>query len=146
MAAIIRDVMTEHGASGPGFAIHDSEVGAMSQAYPGGRSRYFVIESEGRVVGGGGFAPLAGADANTCELRKMYFRPSVRGLGLGRDLLAHCLEEMKLAGFEICYLETLKSMARARKLYEAFGFTPRCSALGGTGHFACDTYYEKKLT
>ena len=32
VAAIIRTVMTEHGASGPGFAIHDAEVLAMIRA------------------------------------------------------------------------------------------------------------------
>ncbi len=145
MARVIRDVMTEHGASGPGFAIHDAEVGAMSKAYARPRHRFLVVTRRGKVIGGGGFAPLDGADRTTCELRKMYFRPEARGLGVGRELLSRLLGEMKKAGYRRCYLETLASMERARKLYVESGFEARCGPLGRTGHFACDMYYERAL-
>ncbi|MBL8752713.1 MAG: GNAT family N-acetyltransferase [Planctomycetes bacterium] len=147
MAAIIRAVMTEHGASGAGFAIHDAEVDHMSAAYRGDRARYFVVEHGGTVLGGGGFAPLAGPDADrtTCELRKMYFRPEARGKGLGRNLLALLLDEMRQAGFRRCYLETFRTMQQAQKLYRAAGFRPQCSAEGATGHHGCDTFYAMVL-
>src|SRR5262249_54827594 len=83
VAAVIRRVMPEFGASGPGFAINDPEVDFMTRAYAGRRARYWVIEHRGRIVGGGGFAPLAGAARGVCELRKMYFLPEARGKGLG---------------------------------------------------------------
>ena len=68
MAAIIRAVMPEFGATGCGFAINDPEVDWMSRAYAAQRSAYFVAEDEtGRVIGGGGVAPLEGGDADTCE-------------------------------------------------------------------------------
>ena len=79
MAAIIRAVMPEFGASGDGFAINDPEVDWMSRAYSEPRHAYFVLERDGRVLGGAGIAPLAGGDASTCELRKMYFLPEARG-------------------------------------------------------------------
>jgi putative acetyltransferase len=144
MAAIIRQVMTEMGASGPGFAIHDAEVDDMTRAYPGPRARYYVVERGGRVVGGGGFAPLDGGPDDTCELRKMYFLPEARGGGTGRRLLGLLLDEARAAGFRVCYLETLAGMAAARALYESVGFRPSC-ALGATGHFGCDTHYVKTL-
>jgi putative acetyltransferase len=75
----------------------------------------------------------------------MYFRPECRGLGLGRTLLLRLLEEMRRCGYRRCYLETLESMTAARKLYVECGFTPRCSPLGATGHFACDAWYERAL-
>ncbi len=154
VAAIIRQVMTEHGASGPGFAIHDPEVAAMSAAYLPPRAGYFVIEDvpgagcdgeRRQVVGGGGFAPLAGGDERTCELRKMYFLPHLRGRGLGRALLAHVLDAARRAGYARCYLETLASMQRARRLYEAAGFTRLCGPEGATGHFGCDAWYALEL-
>ena len=49
VAAIIRTVMPEFGANGPGFAIHDPEVDWMSRAYSGPRSAYFVVEQEVNV-------------------------------------------------------------------------------------------------
>src|SRR5690606_29509637 len=79
VAAIIRAVLPEFGATGPGFAINDPEVDWMSRAYAAPRRAYFVIEGDGgRVVGGGGVGPLEGGDADTCELRKMYFLPEAR--------------------------------------------------------------------
>lgn len=147
ISAIIRAVMTEHGASGPGFAIHDAEVAAMSAAYAVRNARYYVVERDGKVLGGGGFAPLAGSDprAATCELRKMYFLPAARGLGLGRALLSLLLDEMRAAGFRRCYLETTGQMTAAQRLYRAAGFAPLCRAEGATGHHGCDTFYARGL-
>ena len=87
IAAVIRAVMPEFGADGPGFAIHDVEVDAMHAAYSQPRSAYFVVELDGEVRGGGGVAPLADGDADTCELRKMYFLPALRGSGAGTTLM-----------------------------------------------------------
>lgn len=147
VAATIRAVMTEHGACGPGFAIHDAEVDGMCAAYRGPQARYFVLERDGQVLGGAGFAPLSGSDpaAVTCELRKMYFRPESRGRGLGRALLLLLLDEMRTAGFRRCYLETTHQMQQAQKLYRAAGFRPLCGAEGATGHHGCDTFYARDL-
>ena len=148
VADIIRTVMTEHGAVGSGFAIVDPEVSCMSQAYRDDSdppARYFVIEHEGRVIGGAGFAPLAGGDPGVCELRKMYLRPSARGAGLGRRLLALVLEEARAAGYARCYLETMATMHSARALYESVGFARLPCALGNTGHYGCDAWYARAL-
>src|SRR5258706_6484468 len=82
VAAIIRTVMPEFGASGQGFAINDPEVDFMSRAYGGDRSRYWVVEREAKIVGGGGFAPLDGGDADGCRLRQRDFLPGSPGSGL----------------------------------------------------------------
>lgn len=147
VAAIIRTVMTEHGASGPGFAIHDAEVLAMSQNYRTADARYYVVEHAGTVHGGAGFARLAGTtqDAAVCELRKMYFLPEARGLGLGRRMIALLLDEMRAAGYRRCYLETTGRMLAAQRLYRAAGFEPQCTAEGATGHHGCDTFYVRLL-
>ena len=145
MAQIIRTVMPEFGADGPGFAIHDPEVDALANAYQQPMHAYFVVEMDDEVVGGAGIAPLQGADSSICELRKMYFLPVARGKGLGQRMLAHNLEVAKQLGFKQCYLETLIQMTAAQKLYEAFGFMRIPQALGQTGHFGCDRFYIKNL-
>ena len=144
-AAIIREVMPSFGASGPGFALSDPEVDHMAAAYTAPRSAYFVVEIDGRVVGGAGIAPLAGADADICELRKMYFLPEARGLGLGERMLRLCLETARDLGFRRCYLETLTGMDAAMRLYEKLGFRQLCGAIGNTGHFGCDRHYALDL-
>ncbi|MBL8297736.1 MAG: N-acetyltransferase [Rhodanobacteraceae bacterium] len=145
IAAIIRAVMPEFGASGPGFAIHDAEVDTMAQAYAIPRAAYFVVERDGAVLGGGGVAALSGGDADTCELRKMYFLPALRGLGAGQTLIALCLATARDFGYRRCYLETLSGMDAAQALYLKNGFQRIAGPLGGTGHYSCDKYYLREL-
>ena len=141
MAAIIRRVMPEFGATGCGFAINDPEVDWISRAYAELRHAYFVVEHDGVVLGGGGIAPLSGGDADTCELRKMYFLPQARGIGAGAMMMARCLDAARAAGFARCYLETLTGMDAAMRLYERSGFRRIDGPLGATGHGGCDTFY-----
>jgi putative acetyltransferase len=145
VAAIIRTVMPEFGADGEGFAIHDAEVAAMSAAYAKPRSAYFVVEIGGKVVGGGGVAPLEHGEPGVCELRKMYFLPEARGLGAGHAMIARCLEAARAFGFERCYLETLTGMDAAQALYRRHGFVPLCTPMGSTGHHGCDRWFIKTL-
>jgi putative acetyltransferase len=145
VAALIRTVMPEFGATGEGFAINDPEVDWMATAYAEPRCAYFVVERDGVVQGGGGIAPLAGGDADTCELRKMYFLPSLRGLGAGAALMERCLAAARQHGFKRCYLETLCGMTAAQKLYQRVGFRRIEHALGATGHGGCDTFFALEL-
>ncbi|HEY8146607.1 MAG TPA: helix-turn-helix domain-containing GNAT family N-acetyltransferase [Kofleriaceae bacterium] len=145
MGGVIRTVMTEFGASGPGFAIHDPEVDEMSRTYRAQGSAYWVVVRGDRVVGGGGYGRLTGAGEEVCELRKMYFLPETRGVGMGATLLAYVLDQAARAGYRVCYLETLVSMTAARRLYEAFGFRRIDGPMGATGHFSCDAYYVRDL-
>jgi putative acetyltransferase len=145
IARIIRSVMPEFGACGSGFAINDPEVDWMHRAYSAPRSAYFVVELDGEIVGGGGVAPLEGGDADTCELRKMYFLPRARGLGAGAAVMAAALENARNFGFRRCYLETLTGMDAAMRLYERNGFRRIDAPLGATGHGGCDLWYLKDL-
>lgn len=145
MASVIRTVMPEFGACGDGFAINDPEVDWMSRAYAQPRSAYFVLEHGGVVVGGGGMAPLEGGDADTCELRKMYFLAEARGLGAGSAMMARCLEAARAAGFRRCYLETLAGMDAAMRLYERSGFRRIPGPMGATGHGGCNAFYLLEL-
>jgi putative acetyltransferase len=145
VASIIRQVMPEYGAVGDGFAINDPEVDWMSRAYTDNRSAYYVVQINGVVKGGGGIAPLAGGDGDTCELRKMYFLPECRGLGAGTALMAKCLQAARYFGYKKCYLETLDNMHEAQKLYERSGFKKQCGAMGDTGHGGCNTFYVLEL-
>ncbi|HWM86120.1 MAG TPA: bifunctional helix-turn-helix transcriptional regulator/GNAT family N-acetyltransferase [Kofleriaceae bacterium] len=145
VAGIVRAGLTEFGATGPGFAIHDPEVDSISAGYSAPGHGYWVLVRRGQVVGGGGFAPLTGGEPGVCELRKMYFTPEARGVGMGARMLAHVLEEASRAGHRTCYLETLEAMVQARRLYESFGFRRIEGPMGATGHFGCDAWYLRDL-
>jgi GNAT superfamily N-acetyltransferase len=56
------------------------------------------------------------------ELKRMYLRPTHRGLGLGKQLLATALEWARANGARVVKLDTSDRMETARALYEAHGF------------------------
>jgi putative acetyltransferase len=145
LASLLRVVMEEFGVSGEGSSFHDPEVRDMAAAYASQGSAYFVVESEENLVGGGGLGPLAGGAPGTSELRKMYLKPDARGHGVGRALLARCLDSARQQGYQRIYLETRKNMLDARRLYERNGFTAVTTPMGHTGHFGCDAWYVRDL-
>jgi putative acetyltransferase len=147
VAKTIHGVMNEFGCSGDGFAIHDTEVDAMNSNYQDSGSGYYVVTRDGQIYGGAGFARLEGTtpDEAVCELRKMYYRPESRGLGLGRAMIELVLDEMRIAGYRRCYLETTSWMDRAQSLYRHAGFTEQSNREGQTGHHGCDTFFSRAL-
>jgi putative acetyltransferase len=145
VARVIREVMTEFQAIGEGYSVGDAEVDDMYGNYRDKRSCYYVIALDGKVVGGGGIGPLAGGGKITCELRKMFFLPATRGLGLGRRLLLLLMDEAKKRGYKKCYLETLDRMWGANELYRKNGFELLEKAMGKTGHCSCDRWYLLNL-
>lgn len=149
VAAIIRTVMPEFDCVGEGYSIEDPEVDEMYSAFqqPGGRAFYVVErQADGRLLGCGGYAPLAGEDhPNVCELQKMYFLSELRGLGLGKQLLERCLIGAKKDGYQHMYLETVSRMEAAGKLYRKMGFALIEGQLGATGHGGCDTFMMRAL-
>ncbi|MCP4047997.1 MAG: GNAT family N-acetyltransferase [Gammaproteobacteria bacterium] len=145
VAAIIRQVMTEFQAVGRGYSINDSEINDMYTAYAMKGSAFYVASLHDRVLGCGGFGPLTGGDKEVCELRKMYFKSELRGMGVGAKLLKLCLKEATRAGFKRCYLETIDSMEQARRLYGNHGFRYLDKPMGDTGHSSCGTWMVKDL-
>ena len=140
IAAVVRAVSAEYGLTADkGYGVADPNLDFLHETYLGERSRYWVIEGpDGSILGGGGIAPLAGEEGQVCELQKMYFMPSLRGLGLGRRLVLQALDEARALGYQRCYLETTAVLREATALYESLGFEHLPGPLGCTGHDACE--------
>ncbi|TRO67015.1 GNAT family N-acetyltransferase [Christiangramia sabulilitoris] len=142
---LIRKVLVEMGVPKVGTAYEDKALDDMTQTYTGERQAYFVVEENSKIIGGAGIAPLAGLEKKICELQKMYFLPIARGRGLGKAMIARCLEFAKNNGFEKCYIETLPYMENARKLYDKNGFKVIDQPMGNTGHYNCTVFMIKDL-
>ncbi|MFA7834498.1 GNAT family N-acetyltransferase [Aeromonas dhakensis] len=140
IAAVVRAVSAEYGLTADkGYGVADPNLDFLHETYLGEHSRYWVIEGpDGSILGGGGIAPLAGEEGQVCELQKMYFMPSLRGLGLGRRLVLQALDEARSLGYQRCYLETTAVLREATALYESLGFEHLPGPLGSTGHDACE--------
>lgn len=147
IAAVIRDVLREHGLDREGFAFVDPELDSMYAHYQAPAAAYLVLSSKDgkKLLGGGGFAHLEGGDAVTAELKKMYFRPEVRGLGYGRTMIESLLASAQAAGYQQIYLETVEEMLPAIALYEKVGFQKLRRPLGQTGHTGCNVWMLRNL-
>lgn len=149
IAAAIRAVFTElfdpRGVSKCGTAFEDPHLDHLFEEYDQPKAVYFVIEKEGRILGGAGIKKLDQHEGNVCELQKMYFLSEARGLGLGAKMIKLCLDKAKEFGFEQCYLETMPFMEDAQKLYLKNGFAYIDHPMGGTGHYSCPVWMLRNL-
>ncbi|MFI0427657.1 MAG: GNAT family N-acetyltransferase [Flavobacterium sp.] len=145
IAKVIRAIFHELDAPKVGTAYADPILDTLYEVYQAPRSIYYVVENEGKVVGGCGVASLENGNVSVCELQKMYFAPEIRGTGFAEKIIEKCLEFAKIQGYEICYLETLSFMTAAQKLYKRIGFENICAPMGNTGHSSCEVWMTKKL-
>ncbi|RAJ35828.1 acetyltransferase (GNAT) family protein [Kitasatospora sp. SolWspMP-SS2h] len=65
--------------------------------------------------------PAAGTPGSA-ELKRLYVRPSARGHGLGRALLAAAEDAARALGHTRLRLDTMAEFAEARALYTAAGY------------------------
>lgn len=126
-----------------GVSLHDPELERLSEVYNQPGTGYWVAEARGVIVGGAGLAPLSGK-TGICEMQKLYFSRDVKGMGLGRRMIAFILAQATAMKYQACYLETLDELKDAVRLYEAFGFR-YAEKMGETGHDSCGICMLKKL-
>ncbi|MCF6300866.1 MAG: GNAT family N-acetyltransferase [Proteobacteria bacterium] len=145
--AIVVDTLKEFNISGDGYACVDPELENMFAAYNLPRSYYYVVELNDEIAGVGGIAPLEDSvDPDVAELRKMYFKSSLRGMGVGTELIQLCIEKAKEFQFKQIYLETVPEMKAAQKLYQNQGFRYIDQRMGATGHCGCGVLMLLDLT
>jgi putative acetyltransferase len=145
IAAVIREVFVSDGYPKTGTAFADKQLDFMFETYDIPRAVYFVVESNGKIIGGVGVSQLDNSTENICELQKMYFLNKVRGKGIGFQLIQICLEKATELGYEKCYLETLPEMLTAQNLYKKVGFEYLSEPIGNTGHTTCPVWMLKNL-
>ena len=146
IAAVIRQVFIADNFPKTGTAFADTQLDFMFETYNQPRATYFVLENDGKIIGGAGVSQLENSTDNICELQKMYFLQEARGKGIGFQMIQKCLEAASKFGYEKCYLETLPEMLTAQHLYKKSGFEYVSAPLGSTGHTTCPVWMIKKLT
>lgn len=101
IAKIIRNSLEEFGANKPGTVYFDKttdDLFGLFHSTP--KSKYFIIERNNEILGGGGIYPTEGLDNDTCEFVKMYLAKKARGFGLGKMMITKCLAVAKDFGFK----------------------------------------------
>ena len=143
--AAIRGCFPEFGLPLVGTAYADEETAKMFESYQNDNDIYYVVEYNGKVLGGGGVKPLKDYEGEVCEIQKMYFNKAIRGRGLGKLIFEKCIKTAKDLGYKKCYLESASQLNAAIHIYETFGFIHLDKPLGNTGHFSCGVWMIKDL-
>lgn len=142
---VLISVMTEFGVPDHGTALQDDELDNMSNAYNENNSIYYVVLADNIICGGAGISKLKGTNKNICELQKMYFLPTIRGKGIGSNLITKCLDFAKKSQYNLCYIETMYNMIDAQNLYKKNGFVYIDHPMGDTGHSSCPVWMTLEL-
>jgi putative acetyltransferase len=102
----------------------DSEIAALPGSYapPDGRLLLALDVREQDPGEAAGCAALRRFDKDTCEMKRLYVRPNLRGHGAGRMLVEELIAEARLIGYERMVLDTLPGMTEAHGLYRNLGF------------------------
>lgn len=112
-ARLVEDVHAEFGFSYD--AELDADLGDPESHYP-----FILLVKCGTSVVGS--AVLTEPRAGITTLKRMYLRPSLRGLGWGRRLLDGVTERAVEYGCKEIHLDTTTRQAGARRLYERNDF------------------------
>jgi len=115
----------------------DAHFAIDTRAMMGGSVREYVEHTIDKVCSDGSFLVAHEADApiamgafrklrdDVSEIKRMYVRPSHRGLRVGEALLRRLIEEAGEAGARTIVLDSAPFMTTAHRLYRSHGFVDR---------------------
>jgi putative acetyltransferase len=139
VAEVISSVLAEYGLGWEPVGA-DRDVLEVENYYLATGGEFWVVESQGQVVGTAGYYPFHRGE-KAVEIRKMYLLPQARRLGLGKFLLQELEKAIALKGFQQIWIETASVLVEAIKLYESSSYHPAT----GVETVRCDRIYLKNL-
>lgn len=141
---IVQASLESKGLAVKGTAYYDPYLFDLFEVYQKPNACYWVLEKDGKVIGGGGVGPFD-SDKKIGELQKLYIIETEQGHGYAHLIMEKVMDFAPLHYDEL-YIETFASLSKANLLYKKYGFIEIAQPLEGTEHSACDTWLLKKLS
>lgn len=69
-----------------------------------------------------GCVALEKLNDSVCQMKRLYVRPPLRGLKVGRKLAERLIEQARRIGYKRMRIHTITSLERANRLYKSLGF------------------------
>ena len=94
-------------------------VAEFVKNYNAKRKHCWIAESDGQILG---TIFLVEKSKTVSKLRLLLVEPSARGMGIGKRLVAECVDFARKAGYKTMMLWTQSELTAARKIYQQAGF------------------------
>ena len=104
------------------FQSVDEEVSGLPGKYAPPTGALLLAKDGDELLGCGALRPFGPPEQRTCEMKRLYIRPSARGLGLGQLIAENLIERAVQLHYSTMFLDTLDSLKSAIRLYEMLGF------------------------
>lgn len=127
--AVLYDGLDQNGADMP-------KAGPRELGPPGGGFWVGYVDDSPACCGGIKQLPEPG----TCEIKKMYVVPALRGRGVAHQLLAFLEGQARTRGYRVARLDTGEHQHDARHIYESSGYL----AIGNFNGNPVATYFAEK--
>ncbi|MBT9597583.1 MAG: GNAT family N-acetyltransferase [Vitreoscilla sp.] len=127
---IAAHLLATTGAAPPPWSVEDYVARKLDATYgkkpPDGV--FYLVEHGGTLAGLCGLRRIA---PRTAEFKRIYVRPSHRGLRLGEAMLQRLIGHARAFGCDTAVLDSAPFMHAAHRLYAAAGFTD-CAPYAGS--------------
>jgi GNAT superfamily N-acetyltransferase len=123
------ELITSHGA----LSVYHASIDELNRRYGGSDEDqhlhieelmaplglFLVARQDGHPVGGVGLRPISDPALNVGEIKRLWVRPDLRRLGVGRQLMQGVEARARQLGYRRLYLESGYAQPEALELYRS---------------------------
>lgn len=101
------------------FQDFEAELADVAGMYAAPKGIIYIASAKGEDVGVGALRPISDTRS---EMKRVYVRESVRGLGIGKRIIDLLIAKASEIGYTSMVLDTLPKLQTAQAIYKSLGF------------------------